>query len=498
MKFYMKKIIFAVCFLIIGYTAAHAQTYHLSLEESIEIAKSKSFDIQNLLQEKIIAENDLKAATALLRTNVSMNFILPQYTEDVQRWEDSEGISFFPIQKLQGEGNLNISQPLPTDGRISVSTGLLSINDYYGEKRAATFNTRIGLSQSLNSLWGYNSIKADLKRAQLNYERANKALKRAELDLVYDVSNSYYNMLQLQKGSEIAQMNLERTTEAYELSKSKYQAGLIREVESLQNEVDLVEAQNSYDKTTLNLNAVTNSFKRMIGLELNATVTLKTEMTNYTFVDVNPDKAVEMAIMNRLEIRDREIQIELQKLLISRQKSQGQPQASLEASWQKIGVSNLALSETFPNSLSGSWNDFGMRPPNYQVGLTLRIPIIDWGRNRSLVRSTEARQMQYYLGKEDEERGIEVEVRNLVANLQNTFNRLQRLEKNVSVAERSYAITLQRYTDGDIDSQALSLERTRLNSAQSMHLEAFVSYRLVLSDLMRKTFYDFQNDSPIE
>ena len=94
--------------------------------------------------------------------------------------------------------------------------------------------------------------------------------------------------------------------------------------------------------------------------------------------------------------------------------------------------------------------------------------------------------------------GIEVEVRNLVANLKTTFMRLQLLEKNVSVAERSYGITLQRFTDGDIDSQTLALERTRLNSALRNHLVAFVDYQLLLSDLTRKTFYDFRRDAPIE
>jgi len=132
------------------------------------------------------------------------------------------------------------------------------------------------------------------------------------------------------------------------------------------------------------------------------------------------------------------------------------------------------------------------------VGLTLRIPILDWGRNRQLVRAAEARLKQNYLGKIDEERGIEVEVRNLVANLQTTLTRLQLSERTVSVAEKSYGITLQRYTDGDIDSQALALERKRLDTAQRNHLNAFVNYRLLLADLMRKTFFDFENDTPIE
>jgi outer membrane protein TolC len=239
-------------------------------------------------------------------------------------------------------------------------------------------------------------------------------------------------------------------------------------------------------------------FKRLIGIELDATVTLKSEMTNYSIVNVDPDKAVSMAISNRLEIKDREIQIELQQLQIDRQKSAGLPQANLVASWEKIGVSSINIAESFNNSLSTSWNNLGVRPPQYQVGLTVRIPIIDWGRNRNLVRAAEARQRQNYLSKDNEERSIEVEVRNLVASLQTTFSRLKLLEKNLSVAERSYSITLQRFTDGDIVSQDLALELTRLNTAQKIHLDAFVAYQLLLSDLARKTFYDFQKDAPIE
>ena len=490
-KFFFLSMIFCI-------SAVNAQIYHLSLEESIEIAKNQSYEIQSLLQDNIIAENELKAATALLRTNMTMSFVLPQYTETIQERHDTTGIYFFPIRTLRGTGNLNLVQPLPTDGIVFVTTGLSSITDYNFDRRATTFSTRLGLSQPLNSFWGYNSIRADLQRARLNYERSNKAFKRAELNLIYDVSYSFYRLLLLQKGAEIAQMNLERSTEAFEISKNKYEAGLVREVESLQAEVDLVEAQNSYDMTTLDLQSSTNVFKRLIGLELDASLTLKSEMTNYSIFGVDPDKAVEMAISNRLEIRDREIQIELQKLQIERQKSLGLPQASFEASWEKFGVSNLEVSETFQSSISSSWDNLIERPSQYQVGLTLRIPIIDWGRNKTLVRAAEARQKQNYLNKEDEERSIEVEVRNLVASIQTTLSRLQLLERNVSVAERSYGITLKRFTDGDIDSQALALERTRLNSAQRNHLNAFVEYQLLLSDLTRKTFYDFENDRPIE
>ena len=99
---------------------------------------------------------------------------------------------------------------------------------------------------------------------------------------------------------------------------------------------------------------------------------------------------------------------------------------------------------------------------------------------------------QIQLQKANVERGIEREVRDLVAGFNSSLKSLQLLEKNIMVAEKSFEITRQRYSDGDIDSQSLALERIRLNTAYTSHLRAYINYQLVLADLMRKTFYDFQ------
>ena len=114
------------------------------------------------------------------------------------------------------------------------------------------------------------------------------------------------------------------------------------------------------------------------------------------------------------------------------------------------------------------------------------------------MRAAEARQRQNYLATEELERSIETEIRNSVAQLNNNLKRLQLLEKNVVIAEKSFAITLQRFTDGDIDSQTLALERNRLNSAYRNHLSAYIAYQLNLADIMRKTLYDFEKCEEIE
>jgi outer membrane protein TolC len=476
--------------------SAKSETYQLTLEQSIEIAKEKSYSMRRLVQQFKIAEYNLNAATSRLKTNISMNLSLPEYTETVRQKADSTGV-FYSVKQLTYSSGLSINQPLPTDGNIFIQSGLSSYRDYFAGVRSAEFSTRLGFRQPLDALYGYNAIKSTLKTAKLNYEQSSKMLKREELNLVYLVSSAYYNLLSLQKRAEIAQLDLDRQTEAFDISQKKYKSGLIREVDALQMEVDLAEAQSNYDMALLAQEASINTFKELLGIELSDSINLSSEL-KYEIVLIDMEKAVRMALENRLEIREAEISIEMQKIDIKRQKTQGMIRGNINGYFEKYGYTQPDRTFDFSSSVHNAFDNFLNRPYNYGIGFSISIPILDWGENRSLVRSAEARLKQYDLQKTEVERNIETEVRNLVATINSNLKRLQLLEKNVNVAEKSFQITLQRYSDGDIDSQALALERNRLNTAYTSHLSAYTTYQLSLADLMRQTFFDFRTGELVE
>ena len=493
----MKKTILLIAIISISQFSAKSETYNLDLQKSIEIAKEKSFSMLTLVQDFKIAEYNLKSAKSSFKAHINLNFVSPQYTETVRQFEDSAGISFYPIKQLNYQGNVNINQPLPTDGYVYIKTGLSNYDDFYSNLRSTYLNTRIGLVQPLDALYGYNKIKAAYKTAELAYEQAKKGLKREELNLVYQVSSSFYSLLSDQKRAEIAHLDLDRQSEAYDISQNKYKAGLIKEVDALQMEVDLAEAQNNYDVAIVNQNASLNSFKQFIGIELSDSVTINSEF-KYEVVIVDPEKAVQFAKENRLEIREQEIFIEMNKLALKKQKSEGMIQGDLTAYYEKVGVSGQDINTKISTAVNNSYNDFLNRPQNYGVGFTITVPILDFGENKALVRAAESRLKKNFLQKAEVQRNIEREVRNLVADLNSSLKRLQLLEKNIVVAEKSFEITRQRFSDGDVDSQGLALERKRLNNAYTSHLSAYTSYQLILSDLMRKTFYDFQKNELIK
>lgn len=499
----MKRIILALLIPIIHSAALFAQeeiTYELTLEESIEVAKGKSLKMLRLEQSLKRAEYNLQSVNRSLKTHIDLDLTVPEFYDRISVQEDSSGISYYRAKQIRYEGNLIINQPLPTDGSIYVQNSLLSVDDRVRNLRSTSTRTKFGFTQPLNSFYGYNKIRSTLKRAKLAHEQSSKSLKREELNLIYDVSRSYYNLLSLQESAAIALLDLERQTDAQEIAKNKFAAGLIREVDALQMEVDLAEAQNNYDIALLNTSSAVNSFKELLGISLNDSINLKTDLS-YNKVIIDRDLAVKYALENRLEIREKEIEYELQKLNIKQQKADGMIKTSLDAFYEQTGyvgdVKNMPRRDFF-SSIGKSYDRYSEIPSSYGIGFTVRIPILDWGENKSRVRAAKAQLQEIEYSREETRRGIETEVMNLVASINSNLKRLQLLEKNVTVAEKSFDITRQRYTDGDIDSQALALERNRLNNAYTSRLSAYINYQLSLADLMRKTFFDFQKQELIQ
>jgi hypothetical protein len=67
-------------------------------------------------------------------------------------------------------------------------------------------------------------------------------------------------------------------------------------------------------------------------------------------------------------------------------------------------------------------------------------------------------------------------------------------QTNVDIAARNYRIFSLRFENGDITGQELSLEQTRLSQVQLDYINAYVAYQLALSDLKRKTMWDFEGN----
>jgi outer membrane protein TolC len=469
------------------------QIYNLDLQSSIELAKEKSKTMLMLQQNLKKASFDMKAATSSFKTHVTMDMTLPQYTETISQFVDTAGITYYPIRQNTLNGYLTISQPLPTDGSLYIRSGAVSLTDYYAKDRLAQISSSIGLQQPIAAFFGYNQLQLGFKQAKLAYDLSQKQLKRAELDLVYQVSQSFFTLLSFHERLNIAKISLDNQQEAYDIAQSKYKAGLIREVDALQMEVDLSEAINNYDLAGVEYSAQNAQFKQDLGINLRDSVLIKSDLS-YTQVNVDAEKAVTLALENRLELKENEITIELSQMEIKRRKANGRISGNILLNYNFIGVDQSKLPIPIESSFNNTWQNLNSRRGSFGVGLTLSIPIIDWGENRAKVHSAQSTLELNKIQLDAERIDIERDIRTTVNRLQSSLRRLQLLEKNVIVAEKSFDISRKRYANGDIESQAMALERDRLNNAYTSRLDSYIIYKLLLSDVMRKTFYDFEKD----
>jgi outer membrane protein TolC len=488
----MKIRLMELLLIILGFfTVTQAQTIHfLDLAGSLEIAMNRSFKMRSLREDLIQAELSLKATTHSLRTRAYLNLEIPNYTETIRRFEDSLGVYYSPIKQAYYNNNLVINQPLPSDGRIYLSSGFFLLEDLNKNKNSLQLSTRLGFEQPLEALYSYNRIKADLKKARLNYELTKKRLARTELDLRYEVSQAFYQLLAALEREKINHQTLLSQREAHSLAQNKFKAGVIAEVEAMQMEVDLGEALNDYDISVASRRAREDALKQLLGLALQDSVVLSSDMS-YQPVVIDLDVAVQLGLQNRLEIREKEIQEELQGIEVRRMKINGQITGKLSAYYDFIGVSENERSTAFATTFQNSWAELQNRPGNRVISLSISIPIWDWGVNKANVNAALSALRKAQYATEDEKVTVERDIRETVTQVQSSLRRLELLEKNVLVAEKSFEISKRRFENGDINSQSLALDRNRLSQAHLSHLEAFISYKLLLEDLTRKTFYDF-------
>ncbi|TDI91138.1 MAG: hypothetical protein E2O77_07225 [Caldithrix sp.] len=93
---------------------------------------------------------------------------------------------------------------------------------------------------------------------------------------------------------------------------------------------------------------------------------------------------------------------------------------------------------------------------------------------------------------------IKQEIRKGVRDLKSAQQRVDITERSEKLAEKSYRISLLKFENGDLSSQDLALEQNRLTEARTNSLNAIIDYKNALSDLRRKTLWDFEKNAPIE
>lgn len=481
--FYMHKLLFSLLIVMLVLPFVQAQEV-LTLEKVLAIAETGSPDLKRSLLNLERYSKNLEAQRAALKSRFSLDLQPMGFSRN--RRFDSRVSQWYTNENFQTNALFRVEQPiLITDGTISLTNEFgwqKSFSDANNLESKVFFNN---LYLNLNQpLFTYNRLKLQLKDLELNLENANISYAIQRLNLEKNVTQFFYNVYMTQMNLNISREELKNTQNSYDIIKNKVDAGLAAKEELYQAELNLATSKSSLQNQEVLFENAKDQLKLYLGMDLYEDFSILADVaTNPVPVDL--EKAIKTGLASRMELRQREIDIESSQFDLIRTKSLNEFRGDVNL---RLGISgdNRELNKVF---------DAPTNSPS--IALNFNIPLFDWGEKKARIKAQEASIESQKLSFSDEQNRIIIGIRQAYRNILNQLNQIEIAEQSQTNAQLTYEINLERYENGDLTGMDLNLYQTQLSGKKIAFAQALINYKVELLNLKIQSLYDFEKNQPI-
>ena len=456
----------------------------VSLPQAMEVARNNSPDILRAKMSLEASEERLKAQNAALKSRFSLTL------EPILYDRSDEFNAFFSTfnrtETVQSSGLFLVSQPIvPTDGTLSLRNQFSwrDVTSEFGSAQNRSFSNNLFLTYQ-QPIFTFNRTKLDLRDVELDLENTQINYSLQELLLEVQVAQAFYGAFRQKMSLQVSQEEYQNTQRSYQIIENKVSAGLAAREELYQAELNLTSSRSTVQNNQVAMENSLDDFKRLIGMPISEEISVVAEVTQEP-VEVNLDKAIEFALKNRQELRQRRINIQSAKANLTRSSAVNEFRGDINLSYGIFG-NDEEFSRLYDKPTE-----------NQRVSLSLEIPLYDWGERKSRIRAAEVSVESSNLSLEEEKTGIIIDIRKAYRNLENQVIQIEIAQQNVRTAQLTYDINLERYENGDLTSMDLNQFQTQLSAKKIGLVEALINYKLALLDLKVKSLWDFERNQPV-
>ncbi|MEE9441890.1 MAG: TolC family protein [candidate division Zixibacteria bacterium] len=457
----------------------------LTLEQALEMSMTKSPTIINTRLNLERSERNLWAQQASLKSQFNLTVTPFRFSKD--RVFDDRFSQYYTIEQTSSAARLSILQPIKwTDGTLRI------VEDFdWRESSSSLTGTvkdrsyRNSLYLSLNQpLFTYNRTQMRIKELELALENAQLNFAIQRLQIERQVTQEFLNLYFRQRSVEISKEELTNATESYEIIKSKVEAGISAEEELFQADLTQANSRASLENSQIQFENSLDNFKILLGMSLDEDLQVLANIEKL-LVDVDLMKALNYGLQNRMELRQRDIDIQYALDDLIRAGSENEFLASVDLTYGIVGTDSL-------------FGDIYRSPTrNQMVEIRLNIPLFDWGKKKHQMESSRKRVEQQRISADEEQKQIKYQIRQAYRNLLNQNTQIEIAEKNVVNARRTYEINLERYRNGDLSSKDIEFYQNQLSREQLNEIAALINYQVALLDLKIRSLWDFSKNQPV-
>jgi outer membrane protein len=453
----------------------------LTLEKSLSIAEANSPSMKITRLSLIRSQENLNAQNASLKSQFSL--LLTPFSYSRNRAFNDLISSYNSQRKTQTYGTFTIMQPIIwTDATLSLTNtfGYLDSYSQFATQQQKGFSNNLAINLQ-QPLFTYNRTKLSLKELQLALENAQLNYAIQLLALEKQVTQAFYFVYQQQQSLDISRQAFQNMQKSYEVSKNKVEAGISPREEMFQAELNLATTKSDFENKQVSLENAKDDFKLLVGISLyDDLVVIPNIAVDTVAVDIS--FAIDQGLNNRMELRQRKIDIEISQFDLIQTKAQNEFKGSLGLS---IGL--FGDNANFRNVY-----DKESTTDNEEISLSLTIPLWDWGKRKSMIKASEASITSSEISLENEKNNIILDIRKVYRNLLNLRNQIEIARQNVKNAQLTYDLNLERYKNGDLTGMDLNLFQNQLSEKQLTYTNSLISYKLELLNLKIQTLYDFE------
>lgn len=467
-------------------TALSSRAVELTLDQALQIGFTKSPSIRQSQLSLDASQHNLEAQQASLKSQFSLD-LTPFYRSKTRVYSQEFGF-FFDQEEDRSSGSFSISQPLKwTDATLRLANDIDwrkttgRVTNASAEETTYSNNLYLSFNQPL---FTYNRTKLQLKELELALETAelNHAIQKLQIE--FQVTQQFMNLYLSQRSAQIAVEEFDNATESYEIIASKVGAGISPQEELFQAELTQSTARANVQNTQMSYENALDDFKILLGLPLEEKISLMADVRKM-MIPVDRKTAIDEGLANRMELRQRGIDIENALFDLIRTGSEDEFRADLQFTYGIIGTA-----EKFGDIFSN-------KTQNQSIGLTLNIPLFDWGRKKHRLAASNAGLDNSRINYEEQRRQIVTEIRRAHRSLLNQQTQIDIAEQNVKNARLTHEINLERYKNGDLSSKDMSFYQEQLSREQLGEVAALISYKIALLDIKILTLWDFEKNRSV-
>jgi outer membrane protein TolC len=462
--------------------AAQVQPTGLTLEEVIAQALNRSAAGQQAVTTRETSYWNWRGYQANYRPQLGLQGTLPNFSRVITPVVQPDGNTDFRAVRINNSDlSLTMSQNIGlTGGQIFVGSVMQRFDDFNGQLRR--YNNQpvmVGLTQPLGQ---FNALRWARRIEPLRYQESQRQYVEERETIAQRVTELYFDVLLQQVNAEVARQNAEATAELLRIGQERFKLGRLSQSDLLQLELNLLDARQAQNQAQLSAQNATVDLQAYTGLADAPALVVPASAPQPA---VLPARALEQARQNRsatLAFRRR-------LLLAERDVAQARGTTGFQATLlANMGYVNQAanLGDTYLNLQN-----------QQQVSLAFSLPLVDWGRQKSIIKTAELTRDQVQHNVAQEERSFEQTVLSQAGQLSTLGEQLRLAGRADSLAQRRYDIARATYVLGRISLTDLTLASVAKDSARRGYIAALRAGWVAYYRLRALTLYDFERQQPL-